>query len=124
MARNVLIVDDSAVMRKIIAKALQDNTFGPVEIHEASDGVEALKQLSLNAIDLVICDVNMPNMDGLEFLGKMKELQLPKRVPVVMVTTEGTEDKIREAAARGASGYVVKPFTPEQLRLRILSVLN
>jgi two-component system chemotaxis response regulator CheY len=124
MAKNVLIVDDSAVMRKIIAKALQEADLGAVEIHEAADGVEGLEKLTGNAIDLIICDINMPNMNGIEFLGKMQELKLPKRVPVVMVTTEGTEETIKEAAALGASAYVVKPFTPEQLRLRVLSVLN
>lgn len=124
MGKAALIVDDSAVMRKIISKTLLDADLGIRTIHEAADGTDALRQLSTQTVDIVICDINMPNMNGLEFLGRLQELDLPKPVPVVMVTTEGTADAIREAAARGASAYVVKPFTPEQLRVRVLSVLN
>lgn len=116
---NVLIVDDSAVMRKIIMKGLRQAGFNIGEIFEAGDGVEGLNivKASGQGIGVIFCDWNMPNMDGLQFVKEVRGLGMS--IPIVMVTTEGGEDKVTEATAAGANGYISKPFTPEKLTSEI-----
>lgn len=111
----ILIVDDSAVMRNMIKRALKK---GEVEAEtlEAGDGKEALDQIPNNP-DLVLCDWNMPNMNGLEFLRALRESG--NEVPVLMVTTETHFAKKREATDAGANGFIAKPFTPEDLAAQI-----
>ncbi|MBF0612676.1 MAG: response regulator [Magnetococcales bacterium] len=109
----VLIVDDSSVMRKIVARGLRQAGFKIDDILEAGDGVEALQMVTAHNFDLILSDWNMPNMDGLTFV---KELRKSDDTPVVMVTTEGGEGKVAEAIQNGANGHIKKPFTPEDLK--------
>jgi two-component system chemotaxis response regulator CheY len=111
---NVLIVDDSSTMRKIITRSLRQAGFVVDEIFEAGDGIEGLSALNANKVDLILSDINMPNMDGLEFVRSVRGKG--SKVPIVMITTEGGEDVINEALAGGANGSIRKPFTPEQLQ--------
>jgi two-component system chemotaxis response regulator CheY len=112
----VLIVDDSAVMRKIIKKNIADSGMVVSDYIDAGDGKQALDAVSKNDIDLILCDWNMPNMSGLEFVKTLRSLNLPKKIPVVMITTEGSDAKVSEAKESGADGYLTKPFTPDQIR--------
>ncbi len=122
MSRNVLIVDDSAVMRKIVMRALRQANVQVDQIYEAGDGAEALDVLAENSVDLVLSDVNMPNVDGFEFVRRARSQTPPLDVPIVMVTTEGSEDRVKEALSAGVQGYVVKPFTADDIREVLASV--
>ncbi|MGE5644271.1 MAG: response regulator [Acidobacteriota bacterium] len=113
---DVLIVDDSAAIRKILLRVLKQAELPLGQVYEAGDGVEALKTLGASHVDLVFADVNMPNMDGMQLLSAIKGADQWKHVPVVMVTTEGSESKVVTAANLGAAGYVKKPFSAEELR--------
>ncbi|HZD50373.1 MAG TPA: response regulator [Silvibacterium sp.] len=119
-----LIVDDSSVMRKIVERALRQAGLSLGEVLEASSGVEALKLLGHKRVDLILSDINMPHMDGLEFLRQLRAQNLAPDVPVVMITTESSEDHVRDAIAAGAQGYIRKPFTPDQVKERILPLLG
>ena len=113
----VLLVDDSAVMRKIIQRNIKETGLIVDEFVEAGDGKEALDKVNDNDnLDLILLDWNMPNMSGIEFVKTLRSLNLPNRIPVVMVTTEGSEAKVNEAKESGADGYLTKPFTTDQLR--------
>jgi two-component system chemotaxis response regulator CheY len=116
MLLDVLIVDDSAAIRKILQRVLRQADVPLGEIYEAGDGLEALKALDSQHVDLVLADINMPNMDGLQLLSHIKNTDKWKHLPVVMVTTEGGESKVMAAAKMGAAGYVRKPFSAEQFR--------
>ncbi len=118
---NVLIVDDSSTMRKIVTRSLRQAGFDVNEIYEAGDGIEGLNALSANKVDLVLSDINMPNMDGLEFVKAVRAKGC--KVPIVMITTEGGEDIINEAIASGANGNIRKPFTPDQLQEKLGGLL-
>jgi two-component system chemotaxis response regulator CheY len=111
-----LVVDDSAVMRKIIKKNIADSGMVVSDYIDAGDGKQALDAVSKNDIDLILCDWNMPNMSGLEFVKTLRSLNLPKKIPVIMITTEGSDAKVNEAKESGADGYLTKPFTPDQIR--------
>lgn len=121
---SALIVDDSSVMRKIIERALRNAGLSLAEVFEASSGVEALDLLRQRRVDLILSDINMPNMDGLEFLRGLRAQGLAPDVPVVMITTESSEDHVRHAIAAGAQGYIRKPFTSEQVKDRILPLFG
>jgi len=123
-ALRTLIVDDSSVMRKIVARALQQGGIALSEIVEAGNGSEALEILRRQKVDLVLSDINMPVMDGLEFVRQLRSVENAKGVPVVMITTEGSESHVREAISCGARGYIRKPFTPDQMKQHILSFLQ
>jgi two-component system, chemotaxis family, chemotaxis protein CheY len=120
---DVLIVDDSAAIRKILQRVLRQTEIPIGTVYEAGDGVEALATLRQQSIGLVLSDINMPNMDGLEFLTKMRAEQMWKGIPVLMVSTEGTQAKVLEAVERGASGYVRKPFTAEQIKDKLVGLI-
>ena len=124
MALNVLIVDDSSVMRSVLKKTVQMCGFNIGELLEAGDGVEALEVLKQNWVDLVLTDYNMPRMDGLQLIEEMKKDEVLARIPVVVVTTEGSEKKVKTFLEKGASGYLQKPFTPEQLRIKLNRVMG
>jgi len=113
---DVLIVDDSAAIRKILQRVLRQTGMSIGTIYEAGDGLEALKTLGSQRVDLVLADINMPNMDGLQLLNQIKTSEKWKHLPVIMVTTEGGESKVMSAAKLGAAGYVRKPFSAEQFR--------
>jgi two-component system, chemotaxis family, chemotaxis protein CheY len=120
---DVLIVDDSAAIRKILQRVLRQTEVPIGTVYEAGDGVEALETLRRQTIGLVLSDINMPNMDGLEFLTKMRAEQVWHAIPVLMVSTEGTQAKVLEAVERGASGYVRKPFTAEQIKEKLVGLI-
>lgn len=121
---SALIVDDSSVMRKIVERALRQAGLAISEVFEASSGVEALDVLRKNRVGLILSDINMPNMDGLEFLRQMRAQHLAPDIPVVMITTESSEDHVREAIVAGAQGYIRKPFTAQQVKERVLPLLE
>jgi len=119
-----LIVDDSSVMRKIVARALQQGGVSSGEILEAGNGAEALDILRNQRVDLVLSDINMPVMDGLEFVRQLQSVENAKGTPVVMITTEGSESHVMQAISCGARGYIRKPFTPDQMKQHVLPLLQ
>lgn len=119
-----LIVDDSSVMRKIVERALRQAGVELSELREAGNGAEALAVLAQSGVDLILCDINMPIMDGLEFVKRLKEMKNASGVPVVMITTEGSESHVVQALSMGAKGYIRKPFTPDQVKEHILPLLQ
>jgi two-component system, chemotaxis family, chemotaxis protein CheY len=119
-----LIVDDSSVMRKIVERSLRQAGIELEKVIEASNGAEALAVLGANTVDLILCDINMPVMDGLEFVREATKLESAKGVPIVMITTEGSESHVVQALTAGARGYIRKPFTPDQVKEHVLPVLG
>jgi two-component system, chemotaxis family, chemotaxis protein CheY len=118
-----LIVDDSSVMRKIVERSLRQAGLSLAQVFEASNGAEALAAVQANKLDLILCDINMPVMDGLEFVKALAGVENAKGVPVVMITTEGSEGHVVKALSAGARGYIRKPFTPDQVKEHVLPVL-
>ena len=113
MAKTILIVDDSSSLRTVVKLAL---TRAGYEVLEAADGLEGLAQLDKVArVNLIVSDVNMPRMDGITFLRKLKAHARHKFTPVIMLTTEGQEAKKQEGRDAGAKAWMVKPFNPPQL---------
>ena len=119
-----LIVDDSSVMRKIVERALRQAGLDPLVVHEAGSGTEGLELLRARQVDLILSDINMPSMDGLEFLRQIRAQNLAPGIPVVMITTESSEEHVKQAILSGAQGYIRKPFTAEQVKERVLPLLN
>ncbi len=119
-----LIIDDSSVMRKIVERSLRQAGIELTQVFEAGNGAEALGVLKENQVDLILCDINMPVMDGLEFIKQLPGVANAKDVPVVMITTEGSETHVVQALSCGARGYIRKPFTPEQGREQVMPVLG
>jgi two-component system chemotaxis response regulator CheY len=115
----ILIVDDSAVMRKIIERALRQAGLDLGEVREAGNGAEALVEVQKGCLDIILTDIDMPVMDGLEFLKTLPTIPAAQGVPVIMITTEGSEARVVEALSAGAKGYLRKPFTPEQVKERV-----
>ena len=120
----VLIVDDSSVMRKIVERSLRQAGLELEEVREAGNGAEGLAEVQGAPFDLILSDINMPAMDGLEFLQGLRELENAKNTPVVMITTEGSESRVVEALSAGARGYIRKPFTPDQVKERVAPLLE
>jgi two-component system chemotaxis response regulator CheY len=120
---DVLIVDDSAAIRKILQRVLRQTELPIGSVYEAGDGAEALETLRQQTVGLILSDINMPNMDGLEFLTKVRAEPAWQQLPIVMVSTEGAHDKVLEAVERGASGYVRKPFTAEQIKEKLAGLI-
>jgi two-component system, chemotaxis family, chemotaxis protein CheY len=120
---SALIVDDSSVMRKIVERSLRQAGINLTHVFEAGNGAEALASLAENHVDLILCDINMPVMDGLEFVKQLPGVENAKGVPVVMITTEGSEAHVVKALSCGAKGYIRKPFTPDQVREHVIPVL-
>ncbi len=124
MAYTVLVVDDSSSIRAIIKKIIKVSGFDVGAFLDASDGKEALSVLEANPVDLVLTDINMPNMNGLELIARIKENQALASLPVVVVSTEGSEKKMAEAMSLGAVGYVKKPFVPEEIKQTLNAILE
>ncbi|MFL0809577.1 MAG: response regulator [Agarilytica sp.] len=117
----ILAVDDSASMRQMVSFTLKSAGH---DVQEAEDGVDALnKAKSAGGFDLVISDINMPNMDGISLIKELRSLPSFKFTPILMLTTESSSDKKGEGKAAGATGWIVKPFNPEQLLATIGKVL-
>ncbi len=123
MRGSILIVDDSAMMRKIILRALTLAGLEFQRVIEAGDGAEALEILKVQTVELIMCDINMPVMNGLDMLKNLRALNLAVDVPIVMVTTESSSEHVRQAVAVGASGYIRKPFTPDQVKQKVIPLL-
>ncbi|HLY18969.1 MAG TPA: response regulator [Bryobacteraceae bacterium] len=124
MAFRVLIVDDSSVMRAFIRRIILLSGMDGAEFMEASDGQEALGVLRNEWVDVVLTDINMPTMDGEQLVRSLAADELLKSVPVVIVSTDGTESRMHQMLALGARGYVKKPFLPETLRAELERVLG
>jgi two-component system, chemotaxis family, chemotaxis protein CheY len=120
---DVLIVDDSAAIRKILRRVLQQAELPLGQVYEAGDGAEAVASLKNQKVQLILSDINMPNMDGLQFLSELKSNPEWKDVPVIMITTEGSQAKVLEAVQLGAVGYVRKPFTAEQIKEKLTGLM-
>jgi two-component system chemotaxis response regulator CheY len=112
MSKTVMIVDDSGSFRTVVKLALQKAGYGVVE---ACDGVDALAKVGAQKVNLIVCDVNMPNMDGISFVKHIKASPTHKFLPVIMLTTESQESKKAEGRAAGARAWITKPFQPSQL---------
>lgn len=112
MAKTIMIVDDSASIRMVVRLTLEGEGFNVID---ASDGVEALKKLNGVKIHLMITDVNMPNMDGISLVQEAKKLPTYKFTPMMMLTTEVSEDKKMQGRSAGAKAWLVKPFQPPVL---------
>jgi two-component system chemotaxis response regulator CheY len=124
MDSDVLVVDDSAAIRKILQRVLRQTGMAIGAIHEAGDGQEALAMMEQHPVNLVLTDINMPKMDGLQLLASLKGSPAWRSVPVVMITTEGGESKVSEAVKLGAAGYVRKPFTADQIKEKLTGILE
>ncbi len=118
----IMVVDDSAVMRKIIKKALSETQFNGADVLEATDGADALAKYGSEKPDWVLCDWNMPNMTGIDFVKNARKIETSAHVPIIMVTTEGTMGKMEEALNEGVDSYIVKPFTGEALHRTMAKV--
>jgi two-component system chemotaxis response regulator CheY len=112
MSKKILTVDDSKTMRDMISFTLKGAGY---DVIEAEDGQHALQVLSGNQVDIIITDVNMPNMDGLELIRKLRTNDNYKFTPILVLTTEGDGSKKQEGKDAGATGWIVKPFNPEKL---------
>jgi two-component system chemotaxis response regulator CheY len=119
MALNILVVDDSTAIRKILIRVLRQTALAIEEIFEARDGLEALEIVRNHPLNLVLSDINMPNMDGLGLLAELKGSEQWRNLPVVMITTEGSEEKVSQAIRLGSAAYIRKPFTAEQIQEKI-----
>jgi len=124
MSLNILIVDDSETVRSIIVKTLQIAGVSLQQVHQASNGREALAILRANWVDLVFSDINMPEMGGVEMLHQILQDDLLKTIPVIVVSAEGSAARVEFLKAEGVRAYLRKPFTPEQLRSVVLDVVG
>jgi len=111
-------------MRKIVERSLRQAGIDLSDVLQAGNGAEALSMLKDGAVDLILCDINMPVMDGIEFIKQLPSIENAKNVPVVMITTEGSEAHVVQALSCGARGYIRKPFTPEQVKEHVVPVLG
>ena len=120
MGKTILTVDDATTMRRMVSFTLKAAGY---EVFEACDGVEALRVLKSHPVDLVISDINMPNMDGLELTRRLRALPSFGRKPILLLTTESDPAKKAEGRAAGATGWIVKPFNQEQLLAVVAKVI-
>ena len=113
MAKKILVIDDSAAIRQSISFILQQDGYETVEASDGQEGLAALGKLA--SLDLIITDVNMPNLDGISFIRKARELPAFKFTPILVLTTESQGSKMNEGKEAGATGWIVKPFNTEKL---------
>lgn len=121
---NILLVDDSPLIRKMLRRIVADSGITIENIYEAVNGSEAITVLEANKISIMLSDVNMPVMDGLELLENVRKRPEWNDIPVIMVTTEGGEDSVLSAVQKGANGYITKPFVPADVRQKMLDCLG
>ena len=110
--KKIMTVDDSATIRQMVALTLRDAGY---EVVEAVDGCDALERLAQTPVDMLITDLNMPNLDGVGLIKAVRQQPANRFIPIIMLTTESHDSKKQEGKAAGASGWIVKPFKPEQL---------
>lgn len=121
MSKTVMVVDDSASVRQMVSFTLRQHG---LEIIEAANGSEALAKLSKKSINMLITDVNMPELDGISLVRKVRENTSYKFIPIIILTTEFTSEKKHEGRTAGATGWIVKPFKPDQLLAVVKKVLG
>ena len=121
MSKTILVVEDSASIRTVVGMALKRAGY---DVIDACDGRDALKKLSGKKVHLIVSDVNMPNMDGISLIKELRSLPSYKFTPLLMLTTESSTDKKQQGKAAGATGWIVKPFNPEQLLNTVKKVLG
>ena len=124
MQNNVLIVDDSSTIRRMVVKTMRMAGLDIGEVYEASNGIEALAQLADHQVAVMIVDINMPTMNGIQLLTRMKSNPRLRYIPIVIASTEGSRQRIEQLERFGASGYIRKPFQPEQLRDVLMPLLG
>jgi two-component system chemotaxis response regulator CheY len=124
MAFNILIVDDSETMRAVVKKVVSMSGVAVGEFLEAANGREALEILEGTWVDVILSDINMPEMNGIELLREINKNEVLKHVPVILITTEASQARMDEAARHGAAGYIKKPFVPETIKAVLLDVLE
>jgi len=124
MAKSLMIVDDSGTMRKIIMRTVRMSGLNFKRTEEAGNGVEALKKLNAKPVDIMLVDLNMPEMNGSELVKKVREISACKRTKIVMVSTESSQEIIERIMADGADGFITKPFTPEKFREELSPFVN
>ena len=121
MSKVIMTVDDSASVRQMVSFALKEAGY---DVVEAVDGQDALSKLEENSVDMVVTDLNMPNVDGIEFIKSVRANQAHKFMPIIMLTTESQDSKKKEGKSAGATGWIVKPFKPDQLLAVVKKVLR
>lgn len=124
MGFNILLVDDSMVVKAVLKKILAGSSMAINQVFDATNGVEALKTLSSNTIDLVITDINMPVMDGFELIERMHLDMMLKNTPVIVISTEGSLSRLSYLEEMGIKGYVRKPFVPDDILNVVTEVLE
>jgi two-component system chemotaxis response regulator CheY len=124
MSHTILIVDDSAVTRAMIRRTLLMAGFGPAGVFEAADGLDALAVLELRTVDLVLADLHMPKMGGIEMTRRLLANEATRHIPVVVVSAEPSDQKLDELKKEGVRGCIRKPFTPEALRHVVVEILE
>ena len=124
MSYSILIVDDSLPMRSVIKRTLKTAGYGSAQFHEAGNGKEALAIMKNEWIDIVITDYNMPVMNGMELIKEIKGGDLLKDIPIVVISAESNDTRIKEVMDLGAAGYITKPFTPETIRDLLINILG
>jgi two-component system chemotaxis response regulator CheY len=125
MAKSLMIVDDSATMRKIIMRTVRMSGLEFERTEEAGNGAEAIEKLKTSPVDLVLCDVNMPEMNGLEMVKKIRsELKSCDNTKIIMVSTESSQELIDGVIKDGANGFITKPFTPEKFQEKLSPFMN
>ena len=124
MAKSLMIVDDSATMRKIIMRTVRMSGLEFDKTEEAANGREALEKLSVEPVDIILCDINMPEMSGTELVRKVRQLDSCTSTKIVMVSTESSQELIDGILADGANGYITKPFTPEKFQEKLSPFMN
>lgn len=124
MAKTLLIVDDSATMRKIVMRTVKMSGLDFDRTEEAGNGVEALEKLGDNSVDIMLCDVNMPEMSGTELVKEVRKLPDCENTKIIMVSTESSQELIDGVMADGANGFITKPFTPEKFQEELSPFMN
>ena len=124
MSYSLMIVDDSAIIRSALRKTI-DMTSIPVDrLVKAEDGIDALEKLKTTWVDIIFCDIHMPRMSGLELFETLRKNPEYKRIPFVIVSTEGSETRIKELLDKGVAGYIRKPFKPEEIRDVMINIFG
>ena len=124
MPANILIVDDSATMRRMIRRTLEISGLDVGEVYEASNGIEALARMDEHPVHAVLLDINMPVMSGVKLVERIRDDPRLSNIPVIIASTEGSETRINQLMNSGARGYVRKPFQPEQIRDILAPILG
>jgi len=120
----ILIVDDSSTMRKIVLRSIRKSGVKVTEILEAQNGKEALDIICSSQVDLIFTDINMPEMNGLELIKELKSSPNTSSIPIIIISTEGTDDVISEAKQLGVDSFIRKPFTPETVKAEVEKITS